>query len=62
MRHAVDPVAKIANFIGARGLNHTQLTKLLEDCDSDHSSVSYHTVVRWLSVGKVLRRVWDLKT
>jgi len=62
MRHVVDPVVKIVNFIRARGLNHRQFTKLLEDCDSDHSGVPYHTAVRWLSVGKVLRRVWDLKT
>ena len=62
MRHVLDPVVKIVNFIRARGLNHRQFTKLLEDCDSDHSGVPYHTAVRWLSVGKVLRRVWDLKT
>ncbi|KAK3797580.1 hypothetical protein RRG08_054608 [Elysia crispata] len=62
MRHVVDPVVKIVNFIRARGLNHRQFTKLLEDSDSHHSDVPYHTVVRWLSVGKVLRRVWDLKT
>ena len=62
MRHVVDPVVKIVNFIRARGLNHRQFTKLLEDCDPDHSGVPYHTAVRWLSVGKVLRRVWDLKT
>ena len=62
MRHVVDSVVKIVNFIRARGLNHRQFTKLLEDCDSDHSGVPYHTAVRWLSVGKVLRRVWDLKS
>ena len=62
MKHGVDPVVKIVNFIRARGLNHRQFITLLEDCDSDHSGVPYHTAVRWLSEGKVLRRVWDLKT
>ena len=57
MKHVVDPVLKIVNFIRARGLNHRQFITLLEDCDSDHSGVPYHTAVRWLSVGKVLRRV-----
>ena len=61
MRHVVDPVVKIVNYIRTRGLNHRQFTKVLEDCDSDHSGVPYHTAVG-LSVGKVLRRVWDLKT
>ena len=61
MKHVVDPVVKIVNFIRARGLNHRQFITLLEDFDSDYSDVPYHTAVRWLSMGKVLRRVWDLK-
>ena len=44
MRHVVDPVVKIVNYIRTRGLHHRQFTKLLEDCDSDHSGVPYHTV------------------
>ena len=60
MKH-VDPVVKIVNFIRARVLNHRQFITLLEDCDLDHNGVPYHTAVRWLSVGKVLRRVWDLE-
>ena len=62
MKHVVDPVVKIVNFIRARGLNHRQFITLLKDCGCDHSDVLYHTAVRWLSLGKVLRRVWDLKT
>ena len=61
MKHVVDPVVKFVNFIRARGLNRRQFNTLLEDCDSDHSGVPYHTAVPWLSVGKVLRRVCDLK-
>ena len=62
MKHVVDPDVKIANFIRAGGLNHKQFTTFLEDCDSDHSDFLYHTAVRWLSVGKVLIRFWDLQT
>ena len=62
MKHVVDSVVKIANFIRAKGLNHRQFITLLEDCDSNHSGVPYHTTVRWLSVKKVLRRILDLKT
>ena len=61
MKHVTDPVVKIANFIRARGLNHRQFVSLLEDIGSDHSDVLYHTSVRWLSLGKVLRRVWQLR-
>ena len=45
MKHVVDPVAKIVNFIRARGLNHRQFITLLEDCNSDYSDVPYHTAV-----------------
>ena len=62
IKHIVDPVVKIVNFIRARSLNYRQFIMLLEDCDSDHSGVPNHTAVRWLSVGKILRCVWDLKT
>ena len=62
MKHVVDPVVKIVNFIWAKDLNHRQFITLLEDCDWDHSGVPYHTAVRWLSVGKILRRIWDLQT
>ena len=61
MKRVVDPVVKIVNFIGARGLNYRQFITFLEDCDSDYSSIPYHTAVCWLSVGKVPRRVWVLK-
>lgn len=27
----------------------------------EQSDISYHTALRWLSLGKVLKRVWDLK-
>ena len=62
MKHVVDPVVKIVYFIWARCLNHRQFITLLEDCDLDHNGVPYHTAARWLSVGKVLRRVCDLET
>ncbi|XP_075322580.1 general transcription factor II-I repeat domain-containing protein 2B-like [Odontesthes bonariensis] len=62
MNHVIDVVTKIVNFIRARALNHRQFVALLEDHESEHSDIGYHTAVRWLSLGKVLKRVWDLKT
>ncbi|XP_042206651.1 general transcription factor II-I repeat domain-containing protein 2-like, partial [Homarus americanus] len=54
-------VVKVVNYIRARGLNHRQFITLLEDLESDHTDVLYHTNVRWLSLGKILKRVWELK-
>ncbi|XP_068507798.1 general transcription factor II-I repeat domain-containing protein 2B-like [Syngnathus scovelli] len=62
MNHVIDVVTNIVSFIRARALNHRQFVALLEDHESQHSDISYHTPVRWLSLGKVLKKVWDLKT
>ncbi|XP_056388355.1 general transcription factor II-I repeat domain-containing protein 2B-like [Hyla sarda] len=59
--HVIDVVTKIVNFIRARALNHRQFVTLLEEHETEHRDIGYHTAVRWLSLGKVLKRVWDLK-
>lgn len=33
----------------------------MEDIEPDFTDVLYHTNVCWLSIGKVLKRVWDIK-
>ena len=60
-KHVVDPVVQAVNVIRSRGLNHRQFRDFLQDIDSDFSDVLYHTMVRWLSLGNVLKRVWELK-
>ncbi|XP_077585569.1 general transcription factor II-I repeat domain-containing protein 2A-like [Stigmatopora nigra] len=61
LNHVVDPVVKLVNFIRARGLNHRQFITFLEETDADRQDLLYHSRVRWLSLGKVLQRVWELK-
>jgi hAT family C-terminal dimerisation region len=61
LKHVVDPVVSAVNFIKARGLNHRQFKSLLVELESEFSDVLYHTNVRWLSLGKVLKRVWNLR-
>uniref|UniRef100_A0A674BUJ9 HAT C-terminal dimerisation domain-containing protein n=1 Tax=Salmo trutta TaxID=8032 RepID=A0A674BUJ9_SALTR len=39
-----------------------QFVSLLEETESGHADLIYHTNGRWLSLGKVLKRVWDLKS
>ncbi|XP_076736205.1 general transcription factor II-I repeat domain-containing protein 2A-like [Maylandia zebra] len=61
LNHVVNPEVKLVNFIRARGLQHRQFIAFLEETDADHQDLLYHSRVRWLSLGKVFQRVWELK-
>lgn len=61
MRSVMDIVFSAVNFIRSRALNHRQFVSLLEMVGSEHSEILYHTEVRWLSRGKVLKRFFDLR-
>lgn len=61
INHVIDVVAKTVNFIRAWALNHRQFVSLLEEHETEQRDIGYHTAVTWLSLGKVLKRVWDLK-
>ncbi|KAJ3601237.1 hypothetical protein NHX12_032210 [Muraenolepis orangiensis] len=60
MDHVMEVVVRTVNFIRSRGLNHRQFDKLLSDSNITHS-LPYHTEVRWLSRGAVLRHFFDLR-
>ena len=53
-------VVPTVNFIRARGLNHRQFDSLLSDKDIT-CGLPYHTEVRWLSRGAMLKRFFDLR-
>ena len=61
IKHVTDSIVNVINLIRARGLNHRQFKAFLEDLESEHWDVLYHSRVRWLSLGKILRRIWELK-
>jgi len=55
MDHVMQLVVRTVNFIRARGLNHRQFDSLLSDKGFPYG-LPYHTEVRWLSRGAVLKR------
>lgn len=60
-KDVIKDVTKIVNFIRSQGLNHREFQTFLSQMDAEYGDVVYYTEVRWLSRGKVLKRVFDLK-
>ncbi|XP_069764237.1 general transcription factor II-I repeat domain-containing protein 2A-like [Narcine bancroftii] len=61
MEHIMNTVTRVVNFIRAKGLNHRQFKSFLEELGSEYGDVPYHTEVRWLCRGKVLKRCFELR-
>ncbi|XP_030834459.1 general transcription factor II-I repeat domain-containing protein 2-like [Strongylocentrotus purpuratus] len=54
-------VIKDVNFIRSHALNHRQFKTVLDELDAQYSDICYFTEVRWLSRGRVLERVFELR-
>ncbi|XP_069774260.1 general transcription factor II-I repeat domain-containing protein 2A-like [Narcine bancroftii] len=61
MEHIMNTVTRVVNFIRAKGLNHRQFKSFLKELGSEYGDVPYHTEVRWLSRGKLLKRCFELR-
>ncbi|CAI9725753.1 Hypothetical predicted protein [Octopus vulgaris] len=60
MDHVVGVVGRTVNFIRTRGLNHHQFDNFLRDIGITYG-LPYHTEVRWLSRGAMLKRFFNLR-
>ncbi|XP_053541156.1 general transcription factor II-I repeat domain-containing protein 2B-like [Ictalurus punctatus] len=60
MEHVMSTVTQTVNFIRAKGLNPRQFQSFMREIDSKFGDLPYHTEVRWLSRGKVLKSVFEL--
>ncbi|CAN7998630.1 unnamed protein product, partial [Ixodes hexagonus] len=61
MKGVMDIVFSAVNFIRSKALSHRQFVSLLEAISSEYGEILYHTEVRWLSRGRVLKRLFDLR-
>lgn len=61
LQSTMTQVIQIVNFIKSRPLQSRLFAQLCDAMDSDFKCLLYHTEVRWLSKGKVLKRLVHLK-
>ena len=54
-------VVKCVNLIKTRRLNQSLFSSLCADMNADHKALLLHMEVRWLSQGRVLKRVFELR-
>ena len=61
LKKVLDEAVKIVNFIKSRPLQSRIFAALCEEMGSLHKSLLLHSEVRWLSRGRVLNRVFELR-
>ena len=54
-------VIEMVNYIKARLLKSLLFTKLCKEMEANYENLLLHTEARWLSRGKALSRVYELK-
>ena len=54
-------VIKVVNYVKSSVLNTQLFSKLCKDMDANHTALLYHTQVRWLSIGNMLSRIFELR-
>ncbi|XP_025419339.1 zinc finger BED domain-containing protein 5-like [Sipha flava] len=61
LKSALDVGFQCVKFLKSRPLKTKLFKKLCEEMGSDHQNLLLHTEIRWLSRGKVLTRLFELR-
>ena len=61
LKKVLDQAVQIVNYVKSRPLQSRLFKKACEEVGSQHQSLLLHTEVRWLSRGKVLSRLFELR-
>ena len=58
----MDVAVKVINFIRSRATNHRLFQLLAKEMGAQHVGLLFYTKFRWLSRGKCLSRLYELKS
>ncbi|KAK5643169.1 hypothetical protein RI129_007014 [Pyrocoelia pectoralis] len=61
LEYVMTVFVKSVNFIISRALNHRIFKEFLKEIECEYDDVLYHSEVRWLSRGKILKRFFALR-
>lgn len=61
LKEVLSVCVKVVNFIKGRAVNNRIFKVLCQELGADHEVLLYHSEVRWLSKGEVLKRLQELK-
>lgn len=61
LKTVLNEIVKVVNLIKASSLNSRLFEQLCLEMGADQSHLLYHTEVRWLSRGRILTRVYELR-
>ena len=61
LAEVLDQSVQVVNYIKSRPLKSRLFSQLCAEMGADHQSLLLHTEVRWLSRGKVLSRLYELR-
>ena len=61
LKEVMQVVVQTVNFIRGRALNHRLFQTFCDEIGAEHCVLLYHTEVRWLSRGRVLTRIVELR-
>ena len=62
LKEVLSTAVKVVNYIRARALNHRIFKRFCQEMGAEYEVLLYHTEVRWLSRGQILKRLIELRT